>query len=274
MLDDFFTRAIIAGIGIAAVVGPLGCFIVWRRLAYMGDAMAHSALLGVALALALDINIMIGVFALCLLIALILARVGERSSLSGDSMLGILSHSTLALGLVIVSLMYWIRVDILHYLFGNILSVSWSEIIMIYVGGALVVAILCWKWKAFVGLSVNEQIAEAENLNPVATRYLQMIMLAAIIASAMKIVGLILVVALLIIPASASRLISKSPEQMAVFASIIGVLSVIGGLYFSLELDTPPGPSIVLNAMIIFLLMICGLRLVIRDNNSGINFSK
>ena len=164
ILDDFFYLAIIAGVGFAIVAGPMGCFVVWQRLAYFGDAMAHSALLGIALALAFDINLMIGVFGVCLLIAFILGLVGDQSNLSGDSTLGILSHSTLALGLVLVSLMYWVRVDILHFLFGNILAVTWTEIVIIYAGGALVMALLLWKWKSLISLTVSEQIAMAENM--------------------------------------------------------------------------------------------------------------
>ena len=255
----------IAGIGFAIVAGPLGCFVVWQRLAYFGDAMAHSALLGVALALAFEINILIGVFGVCLLIALILGRVSDQSRLSGDTTLGILSHSTLAVGLVLVSLMYWVRVDILHFLFGNILAVTGTEIIIIYAGGSLVLAVLLWKWKPLISLTVSEEIAAAENMQPVQTRYLLVILIAAIVAFAMKIVGIILTVALLIIPAAAARQLSRTPEQMAVGASIVGVLAVVGGLMTSLEFDTPPGPSIVVNALIFFLLGLIGSRLMARD---------
>ena len=145
MFDDFFSRAIIAGVGFAIIAGPLGCFVVWQRLAYFGDTMAHSALLGVALALVFEINILIGVFAVCFLIAFFVGRIGEHSMLSGDSTLGVLSHATLSIGLVLVSLMYWVRVDVLHFLFGNILAVSWNEILMIYGGGTLILLVLIRK---------------------------------------------------------------------------------------------------------------------------------
>lgn len=254
--DDFFARAIIAGIGFSLIAGPLGCFVVWQRLAYFGDTMAHSALLGVALSLAFNVNILIGVFVICLLIAFILGHVGDRSNLSGDVTLGILSHSTLALGLVLVSLMYWVRVDILNFLFGNILSVTWSEIAVIYIGGSFIVGVILWKWSALISLTVDEQIAAVEGMNPVQTRYILMILLATIVAFAMKIVGIILTVALLIIPAAAARQFSKTPEQMAMVASLFGVLAVISGLVVSLKFDTPPGPSIIINAFVIFILVL------------------
>ena len=262
MFDDFLSRAMIAGVGFAMIAGPLGCFVVWQRLAYFGDAMAHSALLGVALALVFEINILIGVFAVCFFIALMVGRIGEQSALSGDSTLGVLSHSTLSLGLVLVSLMYWVRVDVLHFLFGNILAVSWSDILMIYGGGTVIVFVLIRKWNNLICLTVNEQIATAEGMQPVNTRLLMMVLLAAIVAFAMKIVGIILTVALLIIPAAAARQFAKNPEQMAVLATVFGVAAVIFGLMLSIEFDTPPGPSIVVNAIGLFIIGVIATKIV------------
>lgn len=266
--DDFLSRAIIAGLGFAIIAGPLGCFVVWQRLSYMGDALAHSALLGVVLALVLELNVLIGVFAVCLMLALILANIGSRSILSSDSMLGILSHSTLSIGLVLVSFMYWVRIDILDFLFGNILAVSWLEIGLIYAGGITALGVIVWKWNSLIGLTVNEEIAAAEGLRPLQTRTVLMVLLAAAIAIAMKIVGLILTVSLLIIPAATARNLAATPEKMAVFASIIGAMSVIGGLLLSLEFDTPPGPSIVIFALMIFLATMFGSFVVLRRNRS------
>lgn len=263
IFDDFFTRAIVGGVGIALIAGPLGCFVVWQRLAYLGDAMAHSALLGIALTLAFNaafaafqINILVGVFTLCVVIAFFVARVDENATISGDSLLGILSHSTLAIGLVLVALMDWIRVDILHYLFGSILSISKGEILTIYMVGILYLVVFVRKWKDLIALTVSEQIAAAEKMKPLQTRYLLLIMLAGVIAFAMKIVGVVLTVSLLIIPAAAARHFSKTPEQMAVIAAVFGAFAVISGLTFSLNLDTQPGPSIVICALLIF---ICGI---------------
>ena len=182
--------------------------------------------------MAFNVNILIGVFVICLLVAFILGHVGDRSNLSGDVTLGILSHSTLALGLVLVSLMYWIRVDILNLLFGNILSVTWNEIAVIYIGGAFIIAVIVWKWNALISLTVDEQIAAVEGMNPVQTRYILMILLATIVAFALKIVGVILTVALLIIPAAAARQFSKTPEQMAVVATLFGASAVVSGPCF------------------------------------------
>lgn len=254
MLDDFFTRAILAGIGVALTVGPLGCFIVWRRMAYFGDTMAHSALLGVALAFLFQINLMAGVFLVASLVSIALLLLQRRGALSTDALLGILSHSTLALGLVMVAFMSWVRVDLMGFLFGDILAVSRADIAFVYGGGAIILALMAWLWKPLLAATVNEELAEAEGMAPERARFVFMLLMALIIAIAMKIVGILLITSLLIIPAATARRFAATPETMAAFASLIGVAAVVGGLYGSLHFDTPSGPSIVVAALVIFLL--------------------
>ncbi|WP_159586986.1 zinc ABC transporter permease subunit ZnuB [Chelativorans xinjiangense] len=259
MLDDFFTRAMVAGIGLALTVGPLGCFVVWRRMAYFGDTMAHSALLGVALAFLFQINLMAGVFIVATLASVALLFLQRRGALSTDALLGILSHSTLALGLVMVAFMSWIRIDLMGFLFGDILAVSRFDIAMIYGGGALVLGVLAWLWRPLLAATVNTEIAEAEGLRPERARFIFMLLMAAIIAIAMKIVGILLITSLLIIPAAAGRRFAATPEGMAIAASLAGVLAVVGGLSASLNFDTPSGPSIVVAALVLFLLSLVRL---------------
>ncbi|PYE87668.1 zinc ABC transporter permease subunit ZnuB [Phyllobacterium leguminum] len=263
MLNDFFIRALVAGVGLALTTGPLGCFIVWRRMAYFGDTMAHSALLGVALAFFFDINIMLGVFAVAVLISLLLLFLQRRDSLSTDSLLGILSHSTLALGLVMVAYMTWIRVDLLGFLFGDILAVSKSDIAFIYGGGAAVLLVIAWLWRPLLAATVNEDIAKAEGLHPDYSRIVFMLLMALVIAIAMKIVGILLITALLIIPAATARRFSRTPEQMAASASLLGAVAVISGLFGSLHFDTPSGPSIVVAALGIFILSLLPLQILV-----------
>lgn len=253
MLDDFFIRALLAGVGIAAVAGPMGCFIVWRRMAYFGDTMAHSALLGVALALLLDINIMVGVFGVATMGAIALVLLQRKAVLSTDALLGILSHSTLALGLVLVALMAWLRIDLLSYLFGDILSVGREDLWVVYGGGAMVLACLIKIWRPLLAGTVNEELAAAEGMKPERHRLAFMILMAAVIAIAMKIVGVLLITSLLIIPAATARRFAKSPEQMALLAAVIGIIAVGAGLMGSMELNTPSGPSIVVAALLLFL---------------------
>ncbi|AZN71663.1 hypothetical protein D5400_10590 [Georhizobium profundi] len=253
MLDDFFTRALLAGIGVAITVGPLGCFIVWRRMAYFGDTMAHSALLGVAIAFLFDINLMVGVFVVAALVSAALLLLQRRQSLSTDALLGILSHSTLALGLVMVAFMTWVRIDLMGFLFGDILAVSRTDIAFIWGGGAMVLAGVAWLWRPLLASTVNAELAEAEGMHPERARVAFMLLMALLIAIAMKIVGILLITSLLIIPAATARRFSSTPEMMAVMASLIGVVAVVSGLFGSLQFDTPSGPSIVVAALALFL---------------------
>ncbi|MBZ8131909.1 metal ABC transporter permease [Afifella sp. IM 167] len=259
MLDDFFLRALLAGIGVALVAGPLGCFVVWRRMSYFGDTMAHSALLGVALAILFDINLTIGVFAVASLASLGLLALSRRGTLPADALLGILAHSTLALGLVLIAFMTWVRVDLTGYLFGDILAVSRLDLAVIWGVGALALGILILIWRPLLAGSVSEEIAVAEGLAAERARLVFMLLMAGIIAAAMKIVGVLLITSLLIIPAATARRFAPTPEAMAVLASAIGVAAVVGGLFGSLEFDTPSGPSIVVAALIVFLLSLLPL---------------
>lgn len=253
VLDDFFIRALVAGIGVALTTGPLGCFVVWRRMAYFGDTMAHSALLGVAISLLFDLNLLLSVFAVAVAVSLLLLFLQRRQALSADALLGILSHSTLAIGLVLVAFMSWVRIDLMAFLFGDILAVTREDIALIWGGGLVVLAAVVWLWRPLVASTVSEDIAEAEGLKPERARLLFMLLMALVIAISMKIVGILLITALLIIPAATARRISASPERMAVFASLIGALAVVGGLFGSLHYDTPSGPSIVVAALLLFI---------------------
>lgn len=255
MLDDFFTRALIAGIGLALVTGPLGCFIVWRRMSYFGDTMAHSALLGVALALVMQIDVTLGVFIIAAAVAGALLLLQRRDTLSTDALLGILSHSALAIGLV-VAFLSGIRVDLMGFLFGDILAVTVIDIGVIWIGGALILGVLIALWRPLLAATVNADLAEAEGMRPDVTRIIFMLLLASVIAIAMKIVGVLLITALLIIPPATARRVSGTPEQMALVAAVAGAIGVTGGLFGSLRFDTPSGPSIVVAALILFLISI------------------
>jgi zinc transport system permease protein len=254
MLDDFFFRAILAGLGVALVAGPLGCFIVWRRLAYFGDTQAHAALLGVALALLLEINVTLAVFAVSALISLALLALQKRATLSSDALLGLLSHASLAIGLVALAFMTWVRVDLMGLLFGDILAVSKTDIAVIWTGGLLVLAVLAVIWRPLFAATVNTELAEAEGMHPDRVNLVFMILMATVIAISMKIVGVLLITAMLIIPAATARRFATGPEQMAVLASFAGMAAVVLGLEASLAWDTPSGPTIVVAALVLFVL--------------------
>ncbi|MCF6199555.1 MAG: metal ABC transporter permease [Hyphomicrobiaceae bacterium] len=254
MLDDFFVRAMVAGIGVALIAAPLGCFMVWRRMAYFGDTLSHSALLGVALGLLLQINIVLSVFVVAALVSVALLVLQRDDRLTSDTALGILSHSALALGLVVIAFLPGLRVDLMSYLFGDILAVSRFDIGVIYGGGLLILALLALIWRPLLAQTVSAELALSEGLNPQRANLVYMLLVALGIAIAMKIVGILLITALLIIPAATARIFSKTPEQMAAYAMLVGVGAVIVGLMGSMQSDTPSGPSIVVAALLFFLL--------------------
>ena len=254
MFDDFIFRAFIAGIGLALITGPLGCFIVWRRLSYFGDTIAHSALLGVVISYALSFNLILSVFIISCFIALSLLFLQKKTNLPDDALLGLLAHSVLAIGLVLLGLLSFIRIDLMGLLFGDILSVNIADILFVWIGGSIVLILLIWIWRPLFAGTVNLELAKAEGLNPELANAIFTLLIAAVIAISIKIVGILLITGLLIIPASASRNLSSTPIQMAIIASLIGVISVVLGLLSSLTWNTSTGPAILSLALAIFIL--------------------
>ena len=273
MLDDFFIRAVLGGIGVALLAGPLGCFIVWRRLAYFGDTLSHSALLGVAIALLLNMNITFTVFVISVAVSMLLILLQRRASLSSDALLGLLAHATLAVGLVVLAFMTWVRVDLMGFLFGDILAITVRDIVIIWGGGLIVLALVSFIWKPLLASTVSYEIAVAEGLRPDLANFLFMVLMAGVIAISMKIVGVLLITALLIIPAATARRFSINPEIMAVMASILGAASVWLGLEGSLKWDTPAGPSIVVAALAFFIISVLPLPKFKRQKNENHNHS-
>lgn len=252
MIDDFLWRALAAGFGVVMIAGPLGCFIVWRRMAYFGDSLAHSALLGIALGLLLGIDLTLGIAAGALGIALLLLALQQQRKLASDTLLGILAHAGLALGLVVLSFFETLRVDLLAYLFGDVLAVAWGDLIWIYGGGLLALAALIAIWRPLLSITAHEELARAEGVPVLAVHLVFVVLIAMVIATAMKIVGVLLITSLMIIPAATARGFARSPEQMAIGAVLAGALSVLLGLGGSLAWDTPSGPSVVVAALLLF----------------------
>lgn len=252
MLDDFLVRALAAGLGVALVAGPLGCFVVWRRMAYVGDTMAHASLLGIALGLILGLDLGLGVLAVTAAVALLLAGLQGQRRLASDTLLGILAHGSLSIGLVAVSFLETVRLDLMGYLFGDILAVSTADLLWVWGGGAAVLAGLAAIWRPLLAVTVDPDLAAAERAAPGWTQMAFVLLIACTIAIAMKIVGVLLITALLIIPAATARRGAGTPEGMAALAAGSGALAVIGGLSLSIAADTPSGPSVVVAALTLF----------------------
>ena len=252
MLEEFFLRALAAGLGVALVAGPLGCFVVWRRMAYFGATLAHGALLGVAFGLLLDIDPILGIGASSIAIAILVAALQRQRMIGADTLLGILAHGGLAIGLVALAFMSGVRVDLMAYLFGDVLAVTWGDIMWIYGGGAVVLATLAAIWRPLLAVTLNEDLARAEGVRVEPVQLAFMLTLAIVIAIAMKVVGVLLIVSLLIIPAAAARPFARTPEHMAALAALAGAVSVVAGLFASLQWNTPAGPSVVVAASLVF----------------------
>ena len=260
MFDDFIFRAFAAGIGLALITGPLGCFIVWRRLSYFGDTIAHSALLGVVIAYALNFNIIIAVFAVSCFIALSLLYLQRRTNLPDDALLGLLAHSVLAIGLVLLGILSFIRIDLMGLLFGDILSVNVTDLLFVWIGGSIVLVVLILIWRPLFAGTVNLELAKAEGLNPDLANAIFTLLIASVIAISIKIVGILLITGLLIIPASASRNLSSTPIQMAIISSVIGVTCVVLGLQSSMIWNSPTGPTILAIALGVFIITLLPLK--------------
>ncbi len=261
-MEDFLIRAFLAGLGVVLLAGPLGCFIVWRRMAYFGDSLAHNALLGVALGLLLGIDLSLGVIAGSAMLAAFLLAMQQQKQIASDTLLGLMAHSGLALGLVVLSFFESLRIDLLSYLFGDILAVSTTELIWVYVSALVGLVVLIAIWRPLLAVTVHEDLARAEGVAVWPTRLAFVLLIAIVISIAMKIVGILLITAMLIIPAATARRFAETPEQMAVLAVVAGAVAVLCGLAGSVVWDTPSGPSVVVAAFLGFLASLAagGLR--------------
>jgi len=253
MIDPFLMKAAIAGLLVAWIAAPLGCLVVWRRMAYFGDATGHAALLGVALALSLSMPPMLGVVVVAAAMALAVAF-ATRGGFAADTMLGVFSHAALAIGLVAAALLPGVRLNLINTLLGDILTVSSNEIIWIAIGGAGILAVLANAWRGLLNATLSPELMAAEGGSLMRDKLIFTLSLALFVALSMKLVGILLITAMLILPAAAAAPLSRSPERMVALTALIGSLSVLGGLWMSWEVDTPAGPSIIVVAAGLFVL--------------------
>ena len=254
MFEPFIVRALAAGIGVAIIAGAIGCFVVWRRMAYFGDSLAHSALLGVALGLATGLGTNLGVVFICSAFALLLLWLQQKKVLATDTLLGILAHASLSIGIIAISMLES-RVYVHAYLFGDILTVRTEELWWIYIGGAIVLILLLLNWSSLVLMTIHEDLAVAENVRVFFMHLLLMFLMTIIVAVSIRIVGILLIASMLIIPAATARQLARSPEAMAIIAALLGIIAVVGGIYGSIQFDTPSSPSIVAAAAALFVIL-------------------
>jgi zinc transport system permease protein len=246
MMDPFFLKALAAGLGLAVVSSPLGCFVVWRRMAYFGETVSQGGLIGVSLALMMSLDVTTTVIVVAVALALLLLGLSRQSVVPTDSILGLLAHATLAVGVVMASLVRGPGIDLMSILFGEIFAVTGRDLAWIFLGGSAALIALISIWRPLLSISVHEDLAAAEGVSVERTRLIFMLVLAVVVAIALKVVGALLTIAFLIMPAAAARPFAETPEQMAFLSVIIAAMSVGLGLFVSVTIDAPAGASIVL----------------------------
>lgn len=254
IIDPILIPALLAGWAIALAAAPLGCIVVWRRMAYFGDATAHAAVLGVALAMLFSVPILLGVLVIALGMAMIMGGAPRGNRLASDTMLGVFAHGALALGLVTASLLPGIRINVLETLLGDLLAISYRDVAMIWGGAICIVAVMAWRWRSIVSATLSPELMVAEGGAGKRDQVIFAVTLALFVALSIKLVGVLLITAMLILPAAAARPLSRTPEQMAVTAGLLGMVSVAGGLFLAWNYDTPAGPSIIVASVLLFAL--------------------
>lgn len=265
---ELLIPSLITGIALSFITGPLGCFVVWRKMSYFGDTLSHAALLGISFGFLLHINPFYSVIFVIILLAICLVVLETQQKLAIDTLLGILAHSSLSLGIIVISLMSNIRVDLMGYLFGDLLAITFTDMYLIILGVICVMIVLFFYWNKFLFITVNEELAYTNGINIIKTKLILTLLLALTIGLSMKFVGALIITSLLIIPAATARSYAKTPEQMAILAIIVGIFSVIGGLMISVYYDTPTGPSVVIVNALLFILakslgFVCRYKLII-----------
>jgi zinc transport system permease protein len=247
-LDDFLVRSILAGIMMVSIAAPMGCLMVWQRLAFLSDTLGHAAVLGVGIGLLLEVNPMFGVLAVVILIVFSLSRVANFNNALSETTLAIISHTGLAGGLILLGVLPSNSVSLEAILFGDLLATTHSDLLMILVTTLILLVLLIRHWRPFVALSVSREIAQAEGISVRKEQFLMYMMIALLVAVLMKVMGVLLIAAMLVIPTTNARLLSQNPEQMVLFSAVFGVLSLAGGITSSFQFDWQTGPSIVLSA--------------------------
>ncbi len=254
MIIELLLPSILAGILIAVSSGALGCFVVWRRMAFFSDTLAHSAILGTALALIVDIDVIYGLLAYGAVVALVLARFDQKLQVSSDTLLAIIAQGSLALGILLLPFA-GTSINIEALLFGDILAINWRDVVVTTVICVVILLSLFVAWQPLLTLSINEDLAATEGIAVTRYKALLFLLLAALVAVAVQIVGVLLISALVLVPAATARRLAHTPLQMLLIAPAIGAISVFLGFFGAYQLNTATGPSIVIAAIVIWLLV-------------------
>jgi zinc transport system permease protein len=262
LLDDFVVRSVIAGLLMITIAAPMGCLMVWQRLAFLSDTLGHAAVLGVGLGLWLQLHPMVGVLAVVVLIVVSLSRVVSFNNALSETTLAVISHSGLAAGLILLGTLPSQTISLESILFGDLLATTVTDLVLIFATVLILVFLLLQHWRSFVAVSVSREVAQAEGIEVRKVQFLMYLMIALLVAVMMKVMGVLLIAAVLVIPTSSARLISQSPEQMVLISALFGAASLGGGMLSSFQFDWQTGPAIVLSAAVLLFVTLVVKRLV------------
>ena len=252
-LDEYLWRSIAAGLIMVSIAAPMGCLMVWQRLAFLSDTLGHAAVLGVGVGLMLQLVPIVGVLAVALLIVFSLSRVSNFNTALSETTLAIISHTGLAGGIILVGLLPARSVNLEAILFGDLLATSRTDLLELLATTLVLAVLLVRHWREFVALSVSREIAQAEGIAVRRVQFLMYAMIALLVAVMMKVMGVLLIAAMLVIPTSSARLFSSSPEQMVAISALYGLGALGGGIASSYHFDWQTGPAIVVSATALLL---------------------
>lgn len=243
--QDFFINSLIAVITISLVTGALGSFMIWQRLSYLGDSLSHSSLLGIALALMFKVSLPISIMLIAIMFAILLS-LNFNKLYSADTILNIVTNVVLSLSLILMSFLPSSNNSIVDSLFGDILTLNCSDIMLVLLTSIVVTLIVVFRWNHWLMISINQDFAMVEKININLVRLEFLVTLAIFIAISAQLIGILLIAAFLLIPAASARLISKTPMQMVLIATVFSLISGISGLILSAGFDLLTGPAIIL----------------------------
>ena len=264
----FMQRALIAGCLIAVLCAVLGCFLVLRRLSLIGDGLSHVTFGSVALALFLkfyDASALFISLPVVMLCSLGILRLTERARIAGDAAIGIVSSLGIAMGIMLASLGNGFSTDLFSYLFGNILAISKAEVVMAVVLCTAVLLLVTFFYHELVAITFNEELARISGIRTSRISALLVLLTALTVVLAMKLVGIMLISALLILPASAALQVATGFRATLIVAALLAVAAVVGGTFTSVALNLPTGATIVLINFGIFGLISLGKRVLARE---------
>lgn len=251
--EPFFVRALLAGLLLAIATATVGVFVVMRKMSFFGDAVAHFAFTGIALGFLLGIDPIVAAVMFSVLVALGIGFLEHRSALSSDTTIGVFFAASIAFGVFLIGLLKGYRPDLFQYLFGDILAITTNDLITAGMLVAVVLLLMFFAWSPLLAATLNRDLAKVYGIKVQRWEYVLLTLLAIVTAISIKTVGILLVTAMLIVPAAAAKNIARSTKSLWLITVALSLVSVVVGLLGSYYWNTASGPTIVLVSVLGFI---------------------